>query len=172
MDAHRNRRQQLISQAEGYLELGMVEHALSTIDQLGRSDDLEAHVLFLKGEAFRAARQYKEALKELKRAAKSTPEEIQIWISMGWCYKRTNRTNMAIQSLDQALAIAPGEALIHFNLACYWSLVGNKERALNYLATAFDIDSNYRDLVKDESDLDPIRSDPEFLALTSVLSDR
>jgi len=163
------RRRQLISQAEGYLELGMTEHALIMLDRLEAEGSLEAHVHYLKGEALRAAERYPEALVELRQAAKGTPDDIHIWLSLGWCYKRTNRIMLAIQSLEEALGIEPGEALIHFNLACYWSLTGNKAKALKFLAAAFDIDSNYRDLVDGESDLDPIRSDPRFLSLTSVI---
>ena len=77
--------------------------------------------------------------------------------------------NLAIESLNEAVVIEPGSALIHYNLACYWSLAGNKNQALQYLSTAIDIDSDYRDLLNTESDLDPIREDPEFLALTNII---
>ena len=76
---------------------------------------------------------------------------------------------MAIQALEEAITIDPDAAIIHYNLACYWSLAENAKLAVEYLAEAFSIDSNYRDLVGDETDFDPIRQDPEFRALTNVI---
>jgi len=71
--------------------------------------------------------------------------------------------------LEEALQVEPGDALLHYNLACYWSLAGGKRRALKYLAAALRIDSEYRDLVDAEHDFDPIRDDPDFVSLVSVI---
>ena len=49
--------------------------------------------------------------------------------------------------LEDALLVEPGEALVHYNLACYWSLAGDKSKSLSYLSGALDIDSSYRDLI-------------------------
>ena len=61
------------------------------------------------------------------------------------------------------------EAIVHYNLACYWSLAGDADRALQYLSQSFDIDPRYRDLVADESDFDPIRDLPDFQALVGAI---
>ncbi len=165
---HRIRRQQIIRQAEGYLELGMSQHAL---DALGRMPDSELpdHGLYLRGEALKNLGYYQEALAPLARAAQGSPGNIHIWLALGWCHKRTGRIDLAIEALEEALDVEPGEALIHYNLACYWSISGNKRQALVYLAQALDLNADYRDLVANESDFDPIRSDPTFQALTSVI---
>ena len=77
--------------------------------------------------------------------------------------------DLAIEALEQALEHAPHEAIIHYNLACYWALVGNKDRAIEYLAQSFEFDPDYRDLVAAESDFDAIRDDPDFRMATSVI---
>ena len=51
-------------------------------------------------------------------------------LALGWCYKRTNRLAQAIDSLERALREHPDEALLHYNLACYWSLAANGPKAL------------------------------------------
>ncbi len=165
----RKPRQPLILAAEGYLELGMAEHALATLARLGDPEGLEPRAIFLKAEALRSLERYREALTELERASEATPDDIQVWLAMGWCYKRIGRLDMAIQALDEALAIEPGEALIHYNLACYWSLARNTQRAVKYLAEAFRIDTNFRDLTDAEKDFDPIRNAPEFQSLMTVI---
>ena len=61
------------------------------------------------------------------------------------------------------------EPLVDYNLACYYSLEGQKPLAIVHLAAAIESDPTYRDLVHDEPDFDPLRSDPNFLAITSVI---
>ena len=48
-------------------------------------------------------------------------------------------------------------------------MAGNARRAVDYLGQAFTIDSNFRDLVDEEPDFDPIRDDPDFLSLNSII---
>ena len=54
------------------------------------------------------------------------------------------------------------EPLLHYNLACYWSLAGDPPRAVRALEEALDLDPDLRDQAAAESDFDPIRTDPEF----------
>jgi tetratricopeptide (TPR) repeat protein len=96
-------------------------------------------------------------------------ENIAVRLALGWCYKRTKRLDLAIESLEEALAIDSSQAILHYNLACYWSLAGNVKLAVAYLAQSFELDSNYRDRVHEERDFDAIRRHPQFLALTAVI---
>lgn len=152
-------------EAEGYLELGMPQHALDVLGRLGDPTALDGHALYLWGEALRTMHRYQEALLPLTRAARATPENVHIWFALGWCYKRTGQLKLAIRSLERVLAAEPGEALAYYNLGCYWSLAGDVQRAVDYLARALAIDPDYRRLVEGEPDFDPIRSDPGFQAL-------
>ena len=61
MSEQRHRQRRLISQAEGYLELGMYEHALATVRRLESAGAFEGHVYYLKGEALRSLEHYREA---------------------------------------------------------------------------------------------------------------
>lgn len=163
------RLRQAEQEAEGYLELGMPDHALRALDRLAEEGDSSAHALYLRGEALRTLHRYREAIGPLRKAVRAEPDEIHLWLALGWCYKRTSRIDLAIDALEQALEVDPSEALVHYNLACYLSLAGDKDRALDHLSRALTIDSDYRRLVHDEPDFDPIRSDPDFQALTSII---
>ncbi|MEQ8787802.1 MAG: tetratricopeptide repeat protein [Pirellulaceae bacterium] len=181
-----SRRQQFLSEAEGYLDLlaglsgrdefempvrtRLAARALDVLKRLARESSWRrGHVLFLQGQAMRMCERYPEAITSLVEASQLDPENLHVWLALGWCYKRTDRLDLAVQSLEEALAIEPDEAIVHYNLACYWSLANNPLLAVAYLARAFDLDSNYRDLVGDESDFAPIRNHPDFLALTTVI---
>ena len=104
-----------------------------------------------------------------RRAAELEPQNTAHWLALGWCQKRIGRIDLAIAALEEALAADPEQAIIHYNLACYWALLKNVPLAVEYLARAFDIDPNYRDLVKEERDFDGIRHHPGFRAVTKVI---
>lgn len=179
------RRDMLIKHAEGYLCLvnaccdiwepsaelrdPLLTRALAALARLPEADRQKPYPLFLSGQILRAMERYREALVPLKEAAVLEPDNTHIWLALGWCYKRIRRLDRAIESLEEALAVQPSDALVHYNLACYWSLAGSVDVALAYLGNAFDIDASYRELVDDETDFDPIRQHPSFRELTSVV---
>ena len=165
----RQRRQKILSQAEGYIELGMPKHALDVIAQERANAIVDGQIHYLGGEALRMLERYDEALDSLQLAAEAMPDNVHVWLALGWCHKRTDALDLAIEALEIALEIDPSEAIIHYNLACYWSLAHNKQFALDYLSRAFEIDSNYRDLVEDEPDFNPLRSDSDFQSLMTVI---
>ncbi len=165
----RIRRQQWVLQAEGYLELGMASHALEALERCGDPATWSHHLLYLKGQCLRELGHYTQALDPLWQAAQADPDNINIWLALGWCYKRTGKIDRAIESLEEALSVQPRDALINYNLACYWSLASNKRQALAYLAKALKLEDDYRTLIADETDFDPIRNDPAFKALVRVI---
>jgi Flp pilus assembly protein TadD len=159
------RRDKIQREAEGYLELGLARQALSTISRLGDPTILDANGLYIWGESLRSLQRYEEAIEPLRRAAYAAADNLPAYISLAWCYKRTGRLDLAINALEQALAAKPNEPLLRYNLACYFSLVGNKNRALRYLTQALTIAPKYRRLIDDEPDFNPIRQDPDFQSL-------
>jgi Flp pilus assembly protein TadD len=159
---NRIRRSKLQREAEGYLELGMAQQALATLTRIGDPTTLDTQALYIWGESLRTLERYEEALVPLNRAVAASPENIQIRLALGWCYKRTGKIHLAIEALEEALASEPDEPLLRYNLACYCSLSGQKRRALRYLSQALSMAPAYRGLIDEESDFDSLRQDPEF----------
>ncbi|MGE0759976.1 MAG: tetratricopeptide repeat protein [Pirellulaceae bacterium] len=181
----RFRRKQIIREAEGYLDLvtscadelelnkGIRDRlAQRTIDTLGRLDAASRErvdALYLHGQALRIMEQHGAAIDVLRRAADLDHDNIHIWLALGWCHKRTGRLDKAIESLEEALQVDDRQAIIHYNLACYWSLAKNVKWAVEYLERALELDPAYRDLVGQERDFDPIRNHPRFQELLIVI---
>ncbi|MBN1394204.1 MAG: tetratricopeptide repeat protein [Pirellulales bacterium] len=152
-------------EAEGYLELGMPQHALRALGRLGDPAAFDAEALCLWGESLQESGRYFEALLPLQRAARIVPGNIRVHLALGWCYKRTGRLDLAVAALKKSLHANPGEALLHYNLSCYFSLAGLRRKALEHLHRALAIQPNFHRLIDEEADFDPLRSDPEFQAI-------
>lgn len=58
----------------------------------------------------------------------------------------------------------PGSAKLQYNLACYASLAGDSDRAIEHLGRAFALDPVTREWAAQDSDLGAIRSDPRYPA--------
>ncbi len=183
--ADRIRRKRIMHEAEGYLELiyawgdglelsaplrdRLAQRTLDALDRLPTSANQQIRILQLRGQALRTMERYTDAIGPLTDAAEAEPEDIATYLSLGWCYKRTGRLDAAIAALQAGLEIDPTVSILHYNLACYWSLALNKERALEFLSQALSMDPAYRHMIDGESDFDPIRNDPGFQALTTII---
>jgi tetratricopeptide (TPR) repeat protein len=155
-----------LDEAEGYLMLDLPRRSLQILDSRKDWLSMQFEASLLRGEALRNLKRYREALRPLEVAAALRPTDIRVALALGWCYKRTNRLAQAIDSLDRALLEHPEEALLHYNLACYWSLAGNSAKALNSLSVALDLNPDLRSLIGDESDFNQLRGNPEFERLS------
>ena len=134
----RLQRNRLIQQAEGYLELGMPRHALDAIAELALTQTLDGQMLYLRGEAFRALGRFSEAAASLEEAAGLLPPDMHVQLALAWCYKRVQRLDLAIETLEDALEIEGDSArrrgILHYNLACYWSLANNVGLTLAHIS--------------------------------------
>ena len=120
----------------------------------------------IAGEALRCLERYREAAKALEVAAALRPLELKVAFPLAWCYKRTHRLAQAIATLERIRDQHLDDPLIHYNLACYWSLAGNRAKALDALAQSLEIAPEVvKGLISEESDFDTIRDDPEFQRL-------
>ena len=163
----RDRIKRQLDEAEGYLMLNLPQRALAILERRADWATMQFEASFLMGEALRSLERYREALKPLEVAAALRPAEVGVAIALGWCYKRTHRLAQAIDALERAGRHNPDDpGLLHYNLACYWSLAGNATKALDELAVALDLEPDLRNLIADESDFDQLRGNPEFERLT------
>ncbi len=184
-ELHRERRQLLLREADGYLDLAsacgdqfvlsarvrhqLARRALETLSRVPVSRGLRPKVSYLRGQALRNLERYAEAIASLNEAAELDSENTHTFLALGWCQKRVGRLDLAIEALERAMEIDSGQSIVYYNLACYWSLASNTQLALAYLTRAFDMEPGFRELVDEEEDFDPIRQDPRFLELTSVI---
>jgi Tetratricopeptide repeat len=70
----------------------------------------------------------------------------------------------AIEMASAGLADWPDHPLLNYQLACYCSLAGRGDEAIDHLNTALAGDPRARKWAADDSDLDPLRHRPDFPA--------
>jgi tetratricopeptide (TPR) repeat protein len=159
-------------EAEGYIELNMFDHALDSLRGVKASGELEFEVLRLKGEALRGQGKHAEALAAFESAHAIHTDDVSVLMAMAWCYKRTDQLSQAIEATEFAHQQQPRLAVLMYNLACYWTLAGDKSRALSWLGQALRTDHSLCRLIPDEPDFDALREDADFRMIVAAASNR
>jgi uncharacterized Ntn-hydrolase superfamily protein len=72
----------------------------------------------------------------------------------------------AICELECAKQTCPGVAYLHYDLACYYSLSGEKTKALEELEKAISIAPEYKRMAVEDTDLHEIKGEAKFKVLT------
>jgi len=72
--------------------------------------------------------------------------------------------------VEAALRLRPNEYATLYNAACYYSLAGDAERAIDLLERTCDLGGGSRDWFEHDSDLDPLRGHPRFQRMMARLS--
>jgi tetratricopeptide (TPR) repeat protein len=178
--------QAALRRAAGYVELGelllvgeeatpavsvtVLRRALAELAVLPESLRHQPLASFLEGEALRALGEWNAAIPALTRATAGGRRggRLEAWMGLGWCWKRLDRLDDAIGALREGLTAFPEEPILHYNLACYHSLAGGVQAAIDHLTRAIEIDGRFRDLTGAERDFDAIRTDPRFVAAVHV----
>lgn len=159
-----------LSEAEGFLTLGLPQKTLTILDSRTNWSSMPFEANLLAGLAYRELGEYHKAILFLEKSARFQPGNSDVAMALGWCYKRTNRLAQAIDSLTRAIRINRDEPILHYNLACYWSLAGHVSNAVEHLQTAVRLHPDMVQMVASEPDFDPIRTDPVFQALIQLES--
>jgi quercetin dioxygenase-like cupin family protein len=68
----------------------------------------------------------------------------------------------AVAIMEEVVAERPDESVALYDLACFESLAGRREEALEHLRLAFEGDPSLAEHAREDSDLDPIRDDERF----------
>ncbi|HEY0981109.1 tetratricopeptide repeat protein [Schlesneria sp.] len=164
------RRERQILAAEGYLALNMPDHALRELGHIEDVGDERYNVSMLHGEALLMKGEMQPALDDFREAHKEKPTELNALMRMAWCYKRVDQLPRAIDAMKLAYQFHKDVPVVLYNLACYYSLAGEKFEALSWLGRAFRMDRELLKLVPRETDFDPLRNDLDFQHLMALTS--
>ncbi len=167
----RVRRERHLEAARGYLALDMPDHAVRELNAIDSAQECAFEVNQLRGEALRQKKEHEEALRAYSHALAENPKDLSVMLGMAWCYKRTDQLAKAISAMESAYRTASDEPIVLYNLACYFALAGDKNQALSWLGRSLRLDESLRKLIRDESDFDRLRQDPDFQLIAGLEND-
>src|SRR5215467_12105727 len=128
----------------GYVELGMFQEASDQLENIDPFDRAAPEVLAVRIAVYQGLKKWELMQEIAKRLAESQPDDIQWTISLAYATRRADSIKAAKEILLNAEPKFPKNAVIKYNLACYFCQTGDIKTAKNYLKEAFEIDLNLR----------------------------
>lgn len=144
---------QIIRAASGWLELGMPADALNEIKCLPKEYLGEKLVLELRLAAEMALEKWKDAADTAKLLCMEALYEPDFFLSAAFCLHELGETDEARKWLLRGPDVLSEMAVFHYNMACYLWTLGEKERARNHLAQAFEMDDSFKESARHDKDL-------------------
>ena len=147
-----------VSYALGYLALGLSCEAAEELAAIAPRDQASQPVVTVWVEVNMERQRWLEVIGHARQLAAIAPAQERGWIAWAYALRELQRTEEAREVLLKAEPLHGDEcALLHFNLACYESLLGRFAEARRRLALAFEIDPSYRAEAETDPDLQPLR---------------
>ena len=122
---------------------------------------------FFLGQAYMQGGQYADAVAELHKALALSPDEPQLMSVLVHASALAGNKTEAEQTLARLFELSKRTYVPPYNVAEAYVGLGDRDRAFEWLAKAFDERSPDLVGLKTEPRLDPIRSDPRFERLVS-----
>lgn len=147
-----------LSQARGYLGLGMIEEAAGELDQVPAQASQETEVLALRALVLQEQAKWPPLAEVAHTLVARQPGECGWWITWAYATRRSRSLEAAEAILLEAERTHPNEAAIQFNLGCYACQRGDLAGARGRVERALALDPSYREAAASDPDLAPLRA--------------
>ena len=145
-----------LNAAWGYFELGMLSDAEAELEKIAPAVCGRAEVLVLRLAVFQETQRWAAMQAAARKLSELDPTASQWSISWAYATRRAESIDLARMILVEALDRHPKEALIHYNLACYDCVMENLTSANEFLARAFKLAPQMKEMALSDSDLEPL----------------
>ncbi len=130
---------------------------------------LEVGALDAVGDHARADAVAKRAVVGLLHQSELEPDNVRLVYMAAGLQQRLGHAEAGRALAEKALAMRPNEFATLYNVACFYSLSGDCERALDLLEQAIRLGGGYADWMEHDSDLKAVREHPRFRQLIADL---
>ncbi|MFN2385241.1 MAG: M56 family metallopeptidase [Thermoanaerobaculia bacterium] len=176
----------------GYALKGDADRAFEWLDRamdsgfdiseyIGQDDDLESlesdpRFAKYKEKAREARRglkrkQIEKKLARYEQLTRNDPKNGAVWYKLGYELYQLGEHDRAAKAFQQAAALQHEEAASLYNAACMLSLKGDRRSALDHLERAILAGFGSADKLREDDDLDNIRSEPRYRDLLRLAED-
>ncbi len=122
----------------------------------------EGNKNFKEGRFEEAIINYKKALHHNKSFKEAT-------INLSTAYMKNSNFDEALETLQMGMGLDSKNPHIHYNYACYYSLIGQPEVSLQKLKEAIQFGFDKFKQIETDPDLDKLRQSPEFKSWSLTL---
>lgn len=149
-----------LAYARGFLELGMAAHARGELERLSPEDAASWDALSVWMDLRMETREWAAVVDLAREYAQARPREDKGWICWAYALRELQRVSEARDVLLRAEALHGAScALLHYNLACYYCLLGDRAEATQRLRRAVGMQSGFAEDAKTDPDLRGLESD-------------
>ena len=148
--------------AIGWLELGNVAEAIAELESIAASQQSHPDVLDARWRIYAHEHRWPEALETARLLVNLYPDRVNSWINQSFALHELKRTP---EAYDQLRSVEPQfnrHEIVAYNLACYACILGNSDKAVQWLRQALGL-----------GDADEIRrralADPDLEGLRDVI---
>lgn len=107
---------------------------------------------------------------KVKKVGNNESRDGQYWFSRGYELHQSDRYQQAIEAFAHSIDLNYRQATAMYNIACGFALLNDKENALVWLKHSLSLGFDRADLLRSDSDLDPLRSDLRFQQIIQKVS--
>lgn len=152
--------QRRVRYASGYTQLGMFAEAVNEIQSVAPEDRFAPAVLTAQVNLCLETKEWDAAAAIGRSLATDAPELEVGWISCAFALRELGRIAEARDCLLQAEPRhGTTSALLHYNLACYYSLLGELVTARARLERACEMEPKFKKDALEDPDLDALRQE-------------
>lgn len=148
----------------GYIDEGNYREALETFEAAVKEQPKSLRAWTGMGVTLTGLNRYEGALKAFDKALSIAaregtyvhPAAASIWASKGAIYLALNNHIEAMKAFDRALALRPDYAEVWYEGALVHALMNDKEKSLNYLASAIRLNPKFKKKARLERAFKPL----------------
>jgi hypothetical protein len=108
------------------------------------------------------AGRWPEIVAMCEKLVAENPDDAHVWLALARAHHGNQDLDAAIEAGRRAAMFPAVRAVASYNLACAYSLIGERDRALEALGAAKRAGFANRELMATDPDLEPVRKDPRF----------
>ena len=152
----------LVDMGNQCLKQGDFKGALVAYDLAATFLPEDAQLALLRAVALLQLGRWDECVASAEASLKLKPDQPSAHTLRGAALIELARYDEALHALDRALELNPSAPDAMYNKACAYSLMGEGEQALRWLQQAAEIYPDYREIAREDRNLEFLRQQPAF----------
>lgn len=164
-DAYHDYARALFHQGRKLKAAEMFEKAAEVDPEDYESPALASQIRIERGETELGLADARLAVKNVKRHLRDVPDNPRAFYLGAGTLFYLGETEQARRWAEHALRLAPDDGATRYNVACFYALVGDKDKAFECLENSI----SSRSWVEQDPELDSLRDDPRFKAFLDRL---